>query len=87
MKVQIKNKEKKFNSFQIIVEIETLDELKELWCRLNLKDTDVKELNSSMKGKEFNNSIKVEEFIYDGIDHTYDLFDLIDDKLMDILKD
>lgn len=78
MKVEIKNEEKKFNPIKINIEIETLDELKELWCRLNIRDSDV---------KEFNNIVKSKDVVYDGSGHTYNLFDLIDDKLIDILKD
>lgn len=44
MKVQMKNIEepKQFKPFCLKITVESLDELKELWCRLNLNDEYIK---------------------------------------------
>ena len=58
----------KFEPFTIQMTIENENELKELWCRLNINTNKIKELNSSHKQVDFISSNYIT------------LFDLIDSK-------
>ena len=62
-------KSNKFEPFTIQMTIENENELKELWCRLNINTNKIKELNSGRKQVDFISS----NYII--------LFDLIDSKI------
>ena len=62
-------KSNKFEPFTIQMTIENENELKELWCRLNINTNKIKELNSSYKQVDFISSNYIT------------LFDLIDSKI------
>ena len=62
-------KSNKFEPFTIQMTIENENELKELWCRLNINTNKIKEINSGRKQVDFISSNYVI------------LFDLIDSKI------
>ena len=62
-------KSNKFEPFTIQMTIENENELKELWCRLNINTNKIKEINSGRKQVDFISSNYIT------------LFDLIDSKI------
>lgn len=58
-----------FKPVVLTLTLESLDELKNLWCRLNLNQSDVKKLN--VDSPEYNDFALAAE--------SYPLFDLVDD--------
>ena len=63
MKAKIRESEKEFRPFELIIQVEDINDLKELWCRFNMPVSDVRASNFGY-GKDitdftFNNETSV----------------------------
>lgn len=70
MKVQKVQAKQEFKPFRLIIDIENIDEAKELWCRFNICYNLIIEGN-----KEYKNKINFES------SHNIKIFNIIDDAL------
>ena len=46
MKAKIRESKKEFRPFELIIQVEDINDLKELWCRFNMSIADVRASNS-----------------------------------------
>ena len=63
MKAKIRESKKEFRPFELIIQVEDINDLKELWCRFNMPVSDVRASNFEY-GKDitdftFNNEVSV----------------------------
>ena len=70
MKANIRESKKEFRPFELIIQVEDINDLKELWCRFNMPVSDVRASNFEY------------EDITDFISKNEDcVFDILDTKL------
>ena len=62
MKAKIRESKKEFRPFELIIQVEDINDLKELWCRFNMSIADVRASNSEhedITDFTFNNEVSV----------------------------
>ena len=62
MKAKIRESKKEFRPFELIIQVEDINDLKELWCRFNMPVSDVRASNfeyEDIADFTFNNEVSV----------------------------
>ena len=62
MKAKIRESKKEFRPFELIIQVEDINDLKELWCRFNMSISSVRASNSELEALTdftFSNEVSV----------------------------
>ena len=70
MKAKIRESKKEFRPFELIIQVEDINDLKELWCRFNMPVSDVRASNSGHED--------IADFTYN---NELSVFNILDGKL------
>lgn len=70
MKAKIRESKKEFRPFELIIQVEDINDLKELWCRFNMSIADVRASNSGHED--------IADFTYN---NELSVFNILDGKL------
>ena len=70
MKAKIRESKKEFRPFELIIQVEDINDLKELWCRFNMPVYDVRASNSEHED--------IADFTYN---NEVSVFNILDGKL------
>ena len=70
MKAKIRESKKEFRPFELIIQVEDINDLKELWCRFNMSVADVRASNSGHED--------IADFTYN---NELSVFNILDGKL------
>ena len=70
MKAKIRESKKEFRPFELIIQVEDISDLKELWCRFNMSIADVRASNSDHED--------IADFAYN---NEVSVFNILDGKL------